>query len=83
MLLRITAAISVAWVGRMKKYEAGEGAMLTKSDIKSVSTKATFAALVRRVGAYKKEKDNKTLQQTPGTAEGNRSLHWHFAVPLS
>ena len=42
MLLRITAAISMACVGRMKEYEDGEGAMLTKSEIKSVSTKATF-----------------------------------------
>jgi hypothetical protein len=66
MLLGITKAISMECMGRMKKYEAGEGAVLTKSEIKSVSTiRATFTALGRRVGAYKQEKGIKTLQQTP------------------
>ena len=83
MLLRITAAISMACVGRMKEYEDGEGAMLTKGEINSVSTKATFTALGRRVGAYKKKMEIKTLQQTPGTPEGNTSLRRHFALPPS
>lgn len=80
-LLRITGEISMACLARMKKYETGEGVELTTSEIKSVSTKATFTALGRRVGAYKKEKGIKTLRQTPGTPEGNTSIRQHFAIP--
>jgi hypothetical protein len=51
LLLRITAAINMACLGRMKKHDAGEGAALTKSEIKSVITNATCTALGRQVGA--------------------------------
>jgi hypothetical protein len=80
-LLQITGAISMACMWRMKKYETGEGAVLTPSEIKSTNTKATFTALGRRVGAYKQEKGIKRLQQTPGTPEGNTSIRQHFGLP--
>jgi hypothetical protein len=80
-LLRIAGAINMACVLRMKKYETGEGAVLTPTEIKSTNTKATFTALGRRVGTYKQEKGIKTLHETPGTPKGNTSIREHFAPP--